>query len=98
MEKLLGLAGARSSRIVPAQVIAVDGALGFESTATIDVGSRDGIQAEQTVIDGDGLVGKTLTVGPTTTTVLLGNDLKFTPARLEGSNEIGHVDGGAGAR
>jgi len=94
MEKLLGLAGRAQFKIVPAQVVAVDGALGFEWTATIDVGSRDGVQANMTVVNGDGLVGKTVHVGPTTTTVLLGRDPKFTAgARLESSNEIGHVDG-----
>ena len=94
-EKLLDLAGRGQFRIVAAQVVAVEGALGFEWTATIDVGSRDGIAANMTVIDGDGLVGKTVHVGPSTTTVLLGQDPKFTAgARLERSNEIGHVDGG----
>jgi rod shape-determining protein MreC len=94
-EKLLGLAGRAQFKIVPAQVVAVEGALGFEWTATIDVGSRDGIRANMTVVNGDGLVGKTVQVGPTTTTVLLGQDPKFTAgARLERSDEIGHVDGG----
>src|SRR3954466_14586756 len=94
-EKLLDLAGRAQFRIVPAQVVAVEGALGFEWTATIDVGSRDGIRANMTVVSGDGLVGKTVHVGPTTSTVLLGQDPNFTAgARLERSNEIGHVDGG----
>src|SRR3954469_10086639 len=94
-EKLLDLAGRAQFRIVPAQVVAVEGALGFEWTATIDVGSRDGIRANMTVVNGDGLVGKTVHVGPTTSTVLLGQDPNFTAgARLERSNEIGHVDGG----
>src|SRR3954452_14021715 len=94
-EKLLDLAGRAQFRIVPAQVVAVEGALGFEWTATIDVGSGDGIRANMTVVSGDGLVGKTVHVGPTTSTVLLGRDPKFTAgARLERSNEIGNVDGG----
>src|SRR3954452_14179717 len=94
-EKLLDLAGRAQFRIVPAQVVAVEGALGFEWTATIDIGSRDGIRANMTVVSGDGLVGKTVHVGPTTSTVLLGQDPNFTAgARLERSNEIGHVDGG----
>src|SRR4051794_6953913 len=94
-EKLLDLAGRAQFRIVPAQVVAVEGALGFEWTATIDVGSRDGVRANMTVVNGDGLVGKTVHVGPTTSTVLLGQDPNFTAgARLERSNEIGHVDGG----
>lgn len=94
-EKLLHLAGQARFRIVPARVVAVGSTLGFEWTATIDVGSRDGIRKNQTVINGAGLVGKTLEVGPTTTTVLLADDPEFTAgARLEGSQEIGHVDGG----
>ncbi|HET7531083.1 MAG TPA: rod shape-determining protein MreC [Mycobacteriales bacterium] len=94
-ERLLDLAGRGQFRIVPAQVVAVEGALGFEWTATLDVGSRDGVRANMTVISGDGLVGKTVRVAPTTSTVLLGKDPQFTVgARLERTNEIGHVDGG----
>jgi rod shape-determining protein MreC len=95
MEQMLGLAGRGRFKNVPAQVIAVGGGLGFEWTATIDVGSRDGIQPNMTVVNGDGLVGKTVHVGATTSTVLLGRDPEFTAgARLERTNEIGHVDGG----
>ena len=95
MEKLLHLDQVAQFRMVAAHVTAVGSSLGFESTAMIDVGSRDGITADETVIDGDGLVGKTLTVGPTTTTVLLANDVNFhAGARLEASQLIGHVDGG----
>src|SRR3954451_8823337 len=95
-EKLLNLAGRAQFRIVAANVVGVGSSLGFEWTGTVDVGTRDGIKPNQTVIDGDGLVGKTLSVGPTTSTILLGDDPNFTAgARLEGSSqEIGHVDGG----
>ena len=95
MEQLLHLDQTAQYRIVAARITAVGSSLGFESTATIDVGSNSGIQPDQTVIDGDGLVGKTLSVGPSTATVLLGNDVNFhAGARLEGSEQIGHVDGG----
>jgi rod shape-determining protein MreC len=94
-EKLLHLDQLAQFRIVTANVSAVGGSLDFESTATIDIGSRDGITPDMTVIDGDGLVGKTLSVGPTTATVLLANDVQFSAgARLESSQLIGHVDGG----
>jgi rod shape-determining protein MreC len=95
-EKLLHLAGQAQWKIVAARVISYGSSLGFESTATIDVGSHDGIKSNQTVVNGDGLVGKTLDVGPTTTTILLGNDPDFTAgARMEGTKQsIGHVDGG----
>src|SRR3954464_10844554 len=94
-EKLLDIAGRGQFKIVPAQVVAVEGALGFEWTATIDIGSRDGIRTNTTVGNGDGQVGRTVHVGPTTSTVLLGQDPTFTAgARLKRTNEIGHVDGG----
>jgi rod shape-determining protein MreC len=95
MEKLLHFDQTAQFRVVTARITAVGSSLGFESTATIDVGSDSGIKPDQTVIDGDGLVGKTLSVGPSTSTVLLGNDVNFhAGARLEGSEQIGHVDGG----
>lgn len=95
MQKLLHLDEMAQFRMVAAHVTAVGSSLGFESTAMIDVGSRDGITPDESVIDGDGLVGKTLNVGPTTTTVLLANDVNFhAGARLEASQLIGHIDGG----
>ena len=95
MEKLLHLDQQAQFRIVAARVTAVGSSLGFESTATIDVGSSSGIAPNETVINGDGLVGKTLSVGPSTSTVLLGNDPNFhAGARMEASEQIGHVDGG----
>ena len=94
MQKLLHLDQKAQYRMVAAHVIAVGSSLQFESTATIDVGSDDGVRNNQTVIDGDGLVGRTLSVGPTTSTVLLGNDPHFASgARLASSGQIGIVEG-----
>src|SRR3954470_3679950 len=62
LRKLLDLAGRGQFRIEPARVVAVGTGLGFESTATIDVGRRDGVHKNMTVINGVGLVGKTLNV------------------------------------
>jgi rod shape-determining protein MreC len=95
MQKLLHLDQISGFRVVSANVSAVGSSLGFEWTATIDVGSHDGVRPDMTVINGDGLVGMTLDVGPQTATVLLAKDPKFTAgARLEGSQQIGRVDGG----
>ncbi len=95
MQGLFHLAGQARFRIVGARVVAIGRSLGFEWTATIDAGSSDGIQPEMTVINGDGLVGRVKSVGPTTSTVLLAVDGDFSVgARLENSGEIGHVDGG----
>ena len=94
-EELLDLAGKAQYRIVGAHVVAIGGELGFEWTATIDAGSVDGLRRNQTVINGVGLVGKTIHVGPTTSTILLGCDPTFTAgARLAASRETGYVDGG----
>ncbi|MEZ0096089.1 rod shape-determining protein MreC [Streptacidiphilus sp. EB129] len=98
LAKLLGAAGAGQYTVKAAQVVAIGAAQGFSWTVTIDIGSNDGIQRDMTVIDGDGLVGRITTVGPTTSTVLLASDPGFTVGtRLEGSGEIGFATGaGAG--
>jgi rod shape-determining protein MreC len=95
-QKLLHLAGLAQFRIVAAKVIAYGGALGFESTVTINRGSANGIAANETVITGDGLVGRVVTVGRNTSTVLLANDSKFfAGARLSANvPSIGSVAGG----
>jgi rod shape-determining protein MreC len=94
LRSLNNLAGRAQFRIVTARVIAVGRSLGFEWTATIDAGSRDGLREGQTVINGDGLVGRVKRAGSTTSTVLLAVDGQFSVgARLEKSGEIGHVDG-----
>jgi rod shape-determining protein MreC len=94
VDKLLGLAGRGQYRILPARVVAIGGALGFEWTATIDVGSRDGIQPDMTVVNGDGLVGRVKRVGPSTSTVLLAIDgVSAVGARAEGSLVLGIVSG-----
>ena len=94
LDDLLKIAGLGRYRIVPAQVIAVGSARGFVRTVTLDAGSRDGIVVDQTVLSGQGLVGRVTSVGPTTATVLLLNDPSFTVgARLAGSMEIGAVTG-----
>jgi rod shape-determining protein MreC len=77
-------------------VIAFGGGLGTDQTATINVGSANGIALNQTVIDGDGLVGRTITVGRNTSTILLGDDQTFAAgARLSAAPlEAGKVQGG----
>ncbi len=71
LDALMGLAGNNGYETVPAQVIAVGPAQGFAWTVTIDVGSRDGVEPSMSVISGAGLVGRTISVTPTTATVLL---------------------------
>jgi rod shape-determining protein MreC len=63
--------------LVPAHVVSVGTSSEFEWTATLDVGSIDGIKPNQTVGTGYGLVGRTLTVSRSTSVVLLLNDPKL---------------------
>jgi rod shape-determining protein MreC len=94
LDRLLKTAGAGQYAIKGAQVIAIGAAQGFSWTVTIDAGSRDGLSRDMTVINGEGLVGRVTTVGPSTSTVLLANDPDFTVGtRLEGSMELGFATG-----
>jgi rod shape-determining protein MreC len=94
LDDLLNIAGLGRYRIVPAQVIAVGSDRGFVRTVTVDAGSRDGVTIDQTVLNGDGLVGRVTSVGPSTATILLLNDPSFAVgARLAGTMEIGAVRG-----
>lgn len=94
LAELRDLAGRGRYRIVPGEVVAVRGMGAFEHTATIDVGARDGIEANMTVVSADGLVGRIVHVGTSTSRVLLVTDSSSrVGARLEASNEIGIVRG-----
>lgn len=94
LDQLLRVAGAGQYKVVPAQVVGLGGALGFESTATIDAGSRDGLRPDMTVLSGRGLVGRVKAVGPFSATVLLATDRESSVgARLAGSLQVGAVTG-----
>jgi len=92
--KLLRLTGRSGYRIVAATVIAVG--QGYDRTVTLDVGSRDGIRPEETVVNGSGLVGTVTSVSPWTCTVLLASDATaVVGVRLAGSGQMGWVTGAA---
>ncbi|GGW18300.1 rod shape-determining protein MreC [Streptomyces capoamus] len=94
LDKLLKIAGEGQYGIKGAQVIAIGSAQGFSWTITIDAGADDGIQRDMTVLNGDGLVGRVTTVGPSTSTVLLANDPDFTVGtRMEAGDELGFASG-----
>ncbi|WUI01767.1 rod shape-determining protein MreC [Spirillospora sp. NBC_00431] len=92
LQRLLGTAGMGGYKVLAAQVISAG--QGFEDTVTIDAGSRSGIKPDMTVMSADGLVGRVTRVGPATATVLLATDQTSSiGSRLEGSKEIGIVQG-----
>jgi rod shape-determining protein MreC len=91
---LLGLKDAGGYTLAPAHVISVGSSLGFEWTATIDSGSRDGITEGATVVNGKGLVGRVKRVGPYTSVLVLLVDGDFSAGvRLIRSGQLGLVTG-----
>lgn len=94
LNKMLGLASRGGYKVVVANVIARRGQPGLEEAVEIDAGTDDGVRADMTVLNGDGLVGRVLHAGPRTSSVILLSDpSSATGARLESSKEIGVVHG-----
>jgi rod shape-determining protein MreC len=92
LSRLLQLAGTGGYRVVAASVIAFG--QGYQQTVTLDAGSLDGVRPQQTVLDGDGLVGQVVSVDATTCTVLLASDpSSVVGVRLAPSGQIGWVTG-----
>ena len=94
LDQLLKVSSLGSYRIIPARVIAVGAAQGFDYTVEIDAGSRDGLTTDMTVINGQGLVGRVKYVTSSTATVVLLIDPNSgVGVRLEGSGQIGLLTG-----
>jgi len=94
---LLAGPSARGRSLVPARVVAVgrQGAAG-PARVTLDVGSRDGVRADLTVVDADGLVGRVVAVAPWTCDVLLvGAPDLVVGVRVGASGALGSVASGA---
>lgn len=93
-QSLLKLKDAGGYTLLPAHVISVGSALGFEWTAIMDAGSRDGIKEGATVLNSKGLVGRVKRVGPYTSTIVLVIDGDFSVGvRLIRSGQLGLVSG-----
>lgn len=83
-------------KVVTGTVIAAGG--DYSDTVTINVGSGDGITANETVLNGDGLVGTVVAVTSGTATVQLLTDAGITVGvRMAGDGQIGALSGSAGA-
>lgn len=91
------LAGLGKYNTVYARVVGYKDVTGFEWTLTIDAGSNDGLKVDQTVLNGDGLVGKIQSVSKYTSVVLMIIDATSTAgARLEsdvGASDVGVING-----
>jgi rod shape-determining protein MreC len=79
-------------KVVTGTVIAAGG--DYSDTVTINVGSASGITTDETVLNGDGLVGTVTSVTRTTATVQLLTDAGTTVGiRMAGTNQIGALSG-----
>jgi len=92
LSRLLQLSARGRYRIVTASVIAAGAA--YDDSVTIDAGRIDGIKPDETVLNGQGLVGTVTSVSASTSTVLLATDASVTVGvRLAGTGQIGVVSG-----
>ncbi|GAB3214162.1 rod shape-determining protein MreC [Marinactinospora thermotolerans] len=96
LDRLFGLAGLGGYEVVPAQAVTRMTTQGYADNIVLDVGSRDGVRENMTVINGEGLVGRVTGVGERTSTVLLVTDgSSAVGARMEETKEIGVIRGGS---
>ena len=94
LDALLDISGIGSYKIVPARVIAIGPKQDFSWTLTIDVGSNDGITENMTVLNGQGLVGRTTSVTASTANVILLIDkTSRVGSRIAGRGELGFASG-----
>ena len=81
-------------KVVTGTVIAAGGS--YADTVTINIGSADGVTANETVLNGDGLVGTVVAVTTGTATVQLVTDAGTTVGvRMAGDGQIGALSGSA---
>ena len=91
---LHGSVGTGGYKVVTGTVIAAGGS--YSDTVTISAGSADGIAANETVLNGDGLVGTVASVTAATATVQLATDAGATVGvRMTGTGQIGALTGTA---
>lgn len=97
LDELTGAPDLAGSTFLPARVVGVgrQGASGPERV-TLDVGSRDGVEVERSVVAADGLVGRVVAVSPWTCDVLLvGSADLVVGVRVGRSGTLGSVGSGA---
>jgi len=92
LDELLGSSATSGRTLLAARVVATDvSALGGRSV-TIDVGSRDGVRVDSTVVAVDGLVGRVVSVSPWTSDVqVLGSAASVVAVRVGPAGTLGTV-------
>ncbi len=93
LERLLEFRRQTGGRAIGARLIGRDTSQWF-SVILVDRGSRDGVRRNDPVVSAEGLVGRVLTVSPTTSQVLLITDARSAVGVvLQQSREAGVVEG-----
>jgi rod shape-determining protein MreC len=94
LQGALDLAGKAEYKVVSARVISQGATTSFTQSITIDVGARDGVKENMTVINAYGLIGVVKTVYPSSALVSLASDPSFRiGVRVAASQQIGILSG-----
>jgi rod shape-determining protein MreC len=94
LDGLLRSSGEQGLALVPARVVAIGPAQSFSHTVTIDAGTSSGVEADMTVLNNHGLVGRVIEARRSSATVLLIVDERsMVGARLGSNAEIGFLKG-----
>jgi rod shape-determining protein MreC len=97
LSRLLRLPGQGRRQLIAADVIGIG--QGYQQSVTLDIGSRNGVKPQETVLGVSGLVGTVTSVSPWTCTVGLATDpAAAVGVRLAGSGQLGWVTGAAASR
>jgi rod shape-determining protein MreC len=92
LAKLLRLPASGRYRVVAATIIAAGGE--YSDTVTIDAGRTEGVAPDETVLNGDGLVGVVTAATGSTATVQLATDANSTVGvRMADTGQIGALSG-----
>ncbi|MGI8614851.1 MAG: rod shape-determining protein MreC [Nocardioidaceae bacterium] len=84
------IAAGSGLQLVPARVVAIGAAQSFSRTVSISAGTADGVHADMTVLNADGLVGRVLRADAHSATVLLIIDAgSVVGGRLGSDGELG---------
>ncbi|MGH3372888.1 MAG: rod shape-determining protein MreC [Nocardioidaceae bacterium] len=94
LDGLLQTSKSTGYALVPARVVAMGPAQSFSRTVTIDAGTSSGVDADMTVLNNQGLVGRVIRADASTATVLLAVDRdSVVGGRLGATMEVGFLRG-----
>jgi rod shape-determining protein MreC len=89
--RLLASPSAAAGHLLPARVVGTNTTVTGGRQVTLDMGQRDGVEPNLTVVAADGLVGRVVTVGPWSSDVRLLDGADAAVAVRVGSGVLGSV-------